>query len=110
MVSTFLVPEQGILFGFSTPEQGGKFKTQGTHTRLIEVESPLPPPGSFQSVDQFFDRRINRVSILKLKFELVKSFQVIQGKPHSTDLNIIICRSLMIIISFYYHSSGLANK
>ena len=26
--------------GFSTPEQGGKFKTPVAHTRLIKVESP----------------------------------------------------------------------
>ena len=37
----FLVPEQGIRFGFSTPEQGGKFKRPMAHTHLIKVESPL---------------------------------------------------------------------
>ena len=39
-----LVPEQGVLLVFSTPEQGGKFKTPVSYTRLSEVESS--PPGS----------------------------------------------------------------
>ena len=39
---TFLAPEQGIRFGFSTPEQGGKSKRPVAHTCLIKVES-LPP-------------------------------------------------------------------
>ena len=34
-------PEQGVLFGFSTPEQGGKFKTPVAHTHLIKVEFSL---------------------------------------------------------------------
>ena len=40
MLHNFLAPEQSIIFGFSTPEQGGKFKTPVAHTRLIKVESP----------------------------------------------------------------------
>ena len=40
-VINVLVPEQGILFGFSNPEQSGKFKTPVAHTRLIKVETPL---------------------------------------------------------------------
>ena len=40
ILHNFLVPEQGILLGFSTPEQGGKFKTPVAHTHLIKAESP----------------------------------------------------------------------
>ena len=47
----FLVPEQGILLGFSTPEQGSKFKTPVAHTRLIKVEPP--PPGSGGLLENF---------------------------------------------------------
>ena len=43
------VPEQGILFGFSTPEQGGKFKTPVADTRLINVE--FPPPRVFRTLN-----------------------------------------------------------
>ena len=41
ILHNFLVPDQGILLGFSTPEQGGKLKTPVAHTRLIKVEFPL---------------------------------------------------------------------
>ena len=35
-----VTPEQGILFGFPTPEQGDKFKKPVAHTRLIKVKFP----------------------------------------------------------------------
>ena len=38
-----VTPEQGILFGFPTPEQGDKFKTPVAHTHLIKVEFPPLP-------------------------------------------------------------------
>ena len=40
-----VTPEQGILLGFPTPEQGDKFKTPVAHTCLIKVESPSPGTG-----------------------------------------------------------------
>ena len=39
-----VTPEQGILFGFPTPEQDDKFKMLVAHTSLIKVESLPPPP------------------------------------------------------------------
>ena len=39
-----LGPRTGYALGFSTPEQGGKFKMPVPHTLLIKVEFP-PPPG-----------------------------------------------------------------
>ena len=39
-----VTPEQGILFGFPTPEHGDKFKMPVAHTRLIKVEFNPPPP------------------------------------------------------------------
>ena len=38
------VPEQGTFFGFSNPEQSGKFKTPVAHTCLIKTDPPPPPP------------------------------------------------------------------
>ena len=46
-----VTPEQGILLGFSTPRQGGKFKMPVAHARLIKL-SPPPP-----LVEHYFETR-----------------------------------------------------
>ena len=39
---TFFDPKHGTLWGFSSPEQGGKLKRPVAHTCLIKIDPPPP--------------------------------------------------------------------